>query len=159
MTLKTRRVFFYSLILVFLFAGAGLVFYSNGWRIDWETMEISQSGGLFIETASSHYTVKIGKKNYAPNSGLLYSGALTTHLFPKTYRVEVTRENYESWKKELSVEPSLVTKTYPVILMPRSPKEELIASNVSAHMEIYVINLKSLHGRCLALTRQEGMLS
>ncbi len=130
MTLKNRRKIFYSLIVIFGILGAGLVSYSMGWRFDFETFQFKKSGGLLVRLASSDAVIKIGREVFNANSALLYQGTLITNLFPKTYKIEVAEKNYQSWSKNLTIEPSLVTKTNPVILMPEKPLRELLSKEI-----------------------------
>ena len=48
MTKRFRRRLFYSLFLIFLITGAGLVAYSHGWRIDLANFTIQKTGGIYI---------------------------------------------------------------------------------------------------------------
>lgn len=130
MLLKTRRVIFYSLIAVFCVSGTGLIFYSNGWRLDLETFRVNQLGGLFIEVAAPDVKIQVGKNNFNPETGFFRYSSLITDLFPKTYAVSVSKDGYQLWKKELAVKPSLITKVYPVILIPQNPKQELVLKNM-----------------------------
>lgn len=130
MTIKTRRFIFYSLIAVFLVAGAILIFYSNGWRLDLETLSVNRLGGIFIEVAAPDVEIRIGKNVFQPKTGFFKYSSLITNLFPKTYTLSVTKNGYQPWKKELAVKPSLVTKVYPVILLPKNPNRELVLKDV-----------------------------
>ena len=130
MTIQTRRTLFYSLIAVFLIAGAGLIFYSSGWRLDLETLSVNQLGGLFIEVAAPDVKIQVGKNIFHPETGFFKYSSLITDLFPKIYAISVTKDGYQPWTKELAVRPSLITKVYPVILIPKEPARELIFKNV-----------------------------
>jgi len=118
MTLKTRRILFYALIALFIVSGTSVIFYSSGWRLDFETLTISRLGALFFEIQPDHATISIEKTPYQFNPGLLKSGLLIANLFPKTYTVKVVKEGYQPWTKELRVRPSLVTEVSPILLIP-----------------------------------------
>lgn len=129
MTLKKRRFLFYFLILVFCVSGAALIFYSTGWRLDLETKQISRLGGLFIQVITPDATVKIGKKITPYEAGLLNTGTFV-NLFPKNYSIEVAKDKYQSWKKNIEIKTSLVTKLPPIVLIPQNPEKELVLKNV-----------------------------
>lgn len=129
MELKNRRKLFYSLAFIFCLLGIGLISYSSGWAIDFKTLSIKKTGGLFIETGTPDTFIKFGKKT-APSENFLFNkGTFIDNLFPKTYAVEVSKEGYQSWKKTLEIKPALVTKTLPIFLMPQKPALELISKN------------------------------
>ncbi|MDP3999186.1 MAG: hypothetical protein Q8P76_01160 [bacterium] len=129
MTLKKRRLLFYFLILIFFVSGGAIIFYSTGWRLDLETRQISRLGGLFIRVLTPDAAVKIGKKTVPYDAGLLNTGSFVD-LFPKNYVVEVAKDGYQPWKKEIEVESSLVTKLPPIVLIPQNPEKELVLKNV-----------------------------
>ena len=119
MTLRTRRVLFYSLTLLFIILGTVVIFYSSGWRFDLETMQINRLGALFFETITpSDATITIDKNKFEFREGFLQSGILIANLFPKTYTIRIAKPGYQGWIKELEVLPSLVTAAPPIILLP-----------------------------------------
>lgn len=130
MTLQTRRTLFYALLAIFLIAGAGLIFYSSGWRLDPETLRVNKIGGLFVETGTPDASIKVGRKVTPEANSLLNKGTFINGLFPKYYTIEVFKDGYQSWKKTLEIKPSLVTKTLPIVLIPQKPIQELVAKNV-----------------------------
>lgn len=130
MTLRKRWVIFYLLALVFLISGAGLLSYSNGWRLDLETLKVSKTGGLFVETGTADTKIKVGKKAVLSANSLLSKGTFISGLFPKTYAIEASKDGYQSWNKTLEIKPELVTKTLPIVLVPQKPDQKLIAKNI-----------------------------
>ena len=132
MTLKTRRILFYALTVIFIIFGTVVVFYSNGWRLDLETLTIDKLGGLFFEITPRDATITIDKNQFEFKSGFLRSGTLIANLFPKNYTVKVTKSGYQSWIKELEVKPSLVTEVPPVILLPdKQDLGEVLTDNIN----------------------------
>lgn len=131
MTLKTRRLLFYTLAALFIIIGTTAVFYSSGWRFDLETFQINRLGALFFEVTPSDATITIDKANFKFEPGFLKSGTLIANLFPKTYTVTISKEGYQTWTKELEVLPSLVTEAPPVVLLPENQNfASPIANNV-----------------------------
>jgi hypothetical protein len=118
MTLKTRRLLFYTLAALFIVIGTTAVFYSSGWRFDLETFQINRLGALFFEITPDDATITIDKANFKFEAGFLKSGTLIANLFPKTYTVTISKPGYQIWIKELTVLPSLVTEAPPVMLLP-----------------------------------------
>lgn len=119
MTLKARRILFYSLSFIFLITGAATIFYSNGWRFDWETFAISKLGAIYFKNLPADSTVMIEKTNLKFEPGLLKSSLFIANLFPKNYPAKVVKDGYQPWLKEIPVKPSLVTEIPPIVLLPK----------------------------------------
>ena len=118
MTIKIRRVLFYGLTLTFFVVGAATVFYSNGWRFDWETFAISKLGAIYFKNLPPDSSVTIEKTNIKFEPGILKSGLYVANLFPKNYPAKVVKNGYQVWFKEISVKPSLVTEIPQIVLGP-----------------------------------------
>ena len=128
MSFKTRRIIFYTLFFLFILTGLGVVFYSRGWRVDINSCHFTQLqdcrvsfnkiGAVFIETEPKGVIIKIDGKTFTDKSGLMQSGTLISNLLPKTYKVEIEKDGYQSWQKNILVKPSLVTEILQVILIP-----------------------------------------
>lgn len=118
MTFRARKILFYSLSFLFIVIGTIAIFYSNGWRFDLETMKIDKLGALFFKITPSDAMITIDGANFEFSPDFLRSGTLIANLFPKKYAAIVTKTGYQTWIKELEVQPSLVTLASPVILLP-----------------------------------------
>lgn len=128
MTLKIRRLLFYSLTGLFLISGSVIIFYSNGLRLDLETLTINKLGAIFLKKMPDNAVVNIEKSNFHFESGILNSGLFIANLFPKTYHVKISKPGYRDWNKDLEVKPSLVTEVPPIILLPEKLEFKKIAS-------------------------------
>jgi hypothetical protein len=120
MTLRIRRILFYSLSVLFILLGTAAIFYSNGWRFDVETFEINKLGAMFFESIPKDAAITIDKNKFDFRSGILKSGTLVANLFPKNYTVKITKDGYQTWIKEVEVFPSLVTEIPPIVLLPEN---------------------------------------
>ena len=137
MTLKNRRILFYSFIFLFIIAGLGVVSYSQGWRIVTENCKIvkllncsikfQKTGAIFIEARPKGVLIKIDGKVFKDKSGLIQSGTLITNLSPKTYRLKVEKDGYLAWTKNAVVKSGLVTETLKIILIPEKIEKKPIA--------------------------------
>jgi len=134
MTLRTRRVVFYAFIFIFIAAGIGVVFYSQGWRPVWQNNGIAfqKVGGIFVETNPKNVQIKIAGKTFEDKSGLLQSGTFITDLLPKNYKVDVEKSGYYGWQKTVSVKSGMVAETGKIILVP----EKISALPISTSTDI-----------------------
>ncbi len=127
MTIKTRRVLFYSLFFLFILIGLAVVFYSYGWRINTEDCKIAKlqdckikfqkPGGLFIETKPKSVLIKIDGKIFKDKSGLIQSGTLIKNLSPKTYKIKIEKDGFLPYEKKVRVESNLVAEIPNVVLI------------------------------------------
>lgn len=120
---------FYGLVVMFVVAGIIIVLYSEGWRLDAENCSLTsisrcsisfqKTGAIFIETKPTGVTIKLDGKIFPDKSGLIQSGTLISNLTPKTYQVEVEKDDYLPWKKDLKVKPQLVSEANDIVLVPQ----------------------------------------
>jgi hypothetical protein len=132
MTIKTRRLLFYSAFILFIITGLGAVFYSWGWRINLKNEDCSvktlancfqKTGGVYIETQPKSALIKIDGKTFKDKSGLIQSGTLISNLLPKKYKVEIKKEGYRPYQKNIKVEPNLVAEIPNTVLIPEKFEE------------------------------------
>ncbi len=118
MTLKQRRILFYSLIAVFLGLGTGAVLYAQGWRLNFGTLELGKVGGIYVRSFPTNTAIKLNGKPTDNKSGILSPGTLINDLFPRTYALELTVPHFRPWQAHLAVKPSLVTEIKYAVLLP-----------------------------------------
>lgn len=132
MSIKFRRLLFYSLVLAFLIASGILVFYSSGWVLNFKTLAFEKTGGLLLKTSPQGVIIKINDKVFEDKSGFLNNGTIVKDLSPGFYNIEVQKEGYQTWKKELEILPGLVTAAKTILLPPATSEsaKNLIATSV-----------------------------
>ncbi|MCL5004663.1 MAG: hypothetical protein M1170_01825 [Patescibacteria group bacterium] len=119
MTLRTRRIIFYGLFLVFFPLAVGIIFYSQGWRIDFENLGVEKTGAAYIETSPKNVAIKLNNKTIPDQSGLIKSGTLIPDLLPKNYKLEIQKDGYWTYRKNIKVEPSMVAELMDTVLIPQ----------------------------------------
>lgn len=130
MSLRTRRILFYSLVLLFLIVGTALVFYSRGWRFDFKDRELVQIGGIYLRSRPENAEILLDGQPVKNKAGLLQSGTLIDNLFPGEYEVRLSKEGYTDWQKHVLVLPENVSVFDGIIMVPK--KEAEIVNLVSA---------------------------
>lgn len=146
MTLRIRRCIFYSFILIFIAVGIGVIFYSQGWRpianckiaeLQNCKIQFQKTGAIFVETSPKGAEIKINEKIFEDKSGLLQSGTFIDNFLPKNYKIEIKKEGYFAWQKNLLVKSGMVTETGKIILIPEkiSPQEIFISKKADAFWE------------------------
>lgn len=130
MTIKIRRLIFYSLIAIFIVLAFIIIPYSNGWIFDFKTFTFAKLGGLYLETDPIDAQIVVDGLQMQIKPGFLKSGILIANLFPKTYHVSVTKQDYQSWSRDVVVKSSLVTQIHPIVLLPEKLQMDVVAKNV-----------------------------
>ncbi|MEK7521038.1 MAG: hypothetical protein AAB560_03095 [Patescibacteria group bacterium] len=130
MTIRKRRALFYVLAVLFVIGGGGAALYSQGFRINPETLELQKTGAIFLKSEPPYSEIKINGKIFENKSGILKSGTLIDDLTPGRYRVSVSQSGYSTWEKSLEVAPSLVAEAVSIALIPDEKPELKIQSGV-----------------------------
>jgi hypothetical protein len=120
MTKRTRTFLFLSLVILFLLIAPFTVFYSLGWRFDWETKKIFRPGIFYFKvwpkSAEIYLNGELKKK-----TDFFFGSALIENLSPKKYDVEIRKEGFQVWKKSLEIKKGEVTEGKNIVLVPQSP--------------------------------------
>jgi hypothetical protein len=115
---------------LFILIGTGAIFYSAGWRLTMETCEtetladclkIQRTGAILVEAKQKGISISIAEKVFKDKAGLIQAGTLISNLLPRDYYVEIIKDGYRLWQKNVEVEPQLVSKLSGIILVPEKP--------------------------------------
>src|SRR3989344_7161684 len=99
MTLRARRKLFSFFILLFILASIGTVYYTGGYRFDFQTWKLTQTGSLYIESYERPISIFLNEKLYPDKSGLLRKGTLISSVLPKKYSVRLEKEGFIPYEK------------------------------------------------------------
>jgi hypothetical protein len=114
-----RKFLFLFFLFLFLIFGPILIFYSLGYRVDFEKKKITKTGGIFIKALPKEVEILIDGK-LKKKTDPFFGSALIENLLPKKYKVKVKKEGYFPWEKELEVEEEKVTEAKNLILFPKN---------------------------------------
>ncbi len=109
LSVKSRNIFFYLSIVIFLVAVPVLVLYTTGYRFG-EGI-ISRTGGISVYLSPSGSSLYINGK-FNDTLGFLSRSFFVQDLKVGSYSIEVKKEGYYSWKKNIVVYPKIVTENY-----------------------------------------------
>jgi hypothetical protein len=129
---KTRRILFYSSIIIFFIASWLATLFALGYKYDFVQNK-------FLKTGSFGIGVNVGADVYI-NDELAGSTSFLTKTFskgrllPRTYNVRLQNEQYQSWQKLIDVGAGAFTDFPVVVLIPRELKEEIVASSSLANI-------------------------
>lgn len=120
MKLQTRKRIFYVFILLFVVIGGAVVFYAEGWRINFTTLEAEKAGGIYVRSYPDDAQITLNGKPIQNQSAFLSPGTFISGLFPKTYTLALSSSGYDSWTESAPVTPSLVTEMKYAVLVPKN---------------------------------------
>jgi|AntAceMinimDraft_18_1070375.scaffolds.fasta_scaffold09195_7 hypothetical protein len=129
MTKRFKKILFFGLCLFFVVTAPSVIFYSQGYRFDFNNKKIVQTGGIFLRVSPPGATIYLDKKLYK-KIRFFFETAFINGLIPKNYEIAIEKTDYHPWNKILKVEESQVTEAKDIILFPKNPEFNLIAKKV-----------------------------
>ena len=121
MTKKSRTILFSICVFLFLLTAPSVIFYSQGYRFDFASGKIVQTGGLYFKVAPRSAQISLNGK-IKNTTSIFTSASLIENLLPKTYAVEISKDGYYSWQKTLEVKEKQVTEAKNITLIPKIPE-------------------------------------
>ena len=130
MTLKQRRIYFLIFLLIFIVAVPILAFYSLGYRLDTDKFALVKTGGIFINADPRGVDIYVDGELKKKTSTMPFAqGKLVSGLLPGKHLIEVKKQNYSDWQKNLEVASNLVTEARNIFLPKAGAKPEMISEN------------------------------
>ncbi len=121
MTKKTKRVLFYSAVVIFALLSYVMILYAQGYKYSFSEWKFFRTGSIFIK---SNEDAKVYINNKFLNSTSFFGNSYTIGgLLPGQYTVRLQKDNFSSWQKKVSVEKGLVNDYSKILLLPKSGDE------------------------------------
>ena len=120
MTPIKRRVLFIIFSFLFVILSGVLILYALGNRFNFKTLTIEKTGGIYIISHPSNAALTLDGKPIANASNILTPGTLIDNLTSGRYKVTVSENGYSIWKKNIEVNPGLVSVYDSVVLVPQN---------------------------------------
>lgn len=102
--MNNRRVFMICLIVAFLLLAPAIVLYTAGYRYNWRFHRIDQTGVLSIDARPSDAAVFINGVQIQKNLPLRLP-----NRNPGTYTVELKKNGFHTWRKDITIESKKTT--------------------------------------------------
>lgn len=133
MTKKTRTILFLICFVLFILTAPSIIFYSQGYRIDLNPppggKTITQTGGLFLKIEPKQVEIYLNGK-LEKKTDFFFGSALIENLLPRKYKIEIKKEGYYPWEKNLEVKEKEVTEAKNIVLFPENPNFSILTENV-----------------------------
>ena len=135
MTKRARKLLFIICFVLFLIVAPFVVFYSQGYRLDWNLQEggikITQTGGLFLKVWPKQVEIYLDSK-LVKKTDWFFGSVLIESLLPKRYKVLIKKESFHSWEKTLEIREKRVTEAKNIILFPQNPNLSFLAQEIKS---------------------------
>ena len=118
MTHSLRTKLFLLFVALFCIIGVGLLFYTQGYRIDLATLHIQKTGALYIETSIRPVSIELNSKSYQDKSSFIQRGTFISTVLPKRYRLVIGKDGYASYEKNITIFPGQVTRLLHILMVP-----------------------------------------
>lgn len=123
MTQRLRGLIFWLMVFLFFLCVPIVLFYTLNYSYDWQNKKLVQNGAFYLKSSPKNAQIFINNK-YKKNTPRLIE-----KLPPRNYIVEIKKDDYYPWKKELTIESGLVTETRHILLIKTNPVVETIEGN------------------------------
>ncbi|MDP2930491.1 MAG: hypothetical protein Q8N56_02715 [bacterium] len=131
MTKQIRTILFYGCLAIFIIIAPLVVFYAQGYRIDFENRRITKTGAFYFRISPKNSDIFLDGKLVKKNQSFFLNSILIENLLPGNYTVEIKKQDYSLWKKTLEIKAMEATEVKNILLFPQNSHSELIAKNVN----------------------------
>ncbi|MBL7156140.1 MAG: hypothetical protein ISS87_00865 [Candidatus Pacebacteria bacterium] len=129
MTKKIRVILLLICAILFLITAPSVILYSQGYRFDFKSKKIEKTGAFYFKIAPKQAEVYVNNQ-LEKRTDAFFNSAFIENLLPDKYFVEISKQDYLSWKKNLNVEKGKVTESKNIFLIPKTIKFETISKKV-----------------------------
>ena len=129
MTKKTRTVLFLIFLTLFLLITPLAIFYSQGYRIDIDSKRITQTGGLFLKVIPKQAEIYLNEK-LTKKTDFFFGSALIENLLPRKYKIEIKKEGYHPWEKNLEIKEKEVVETKNIVVFSENINFEILSKKI-----------------------------
>ncbi|MBI4708810.1 MAG: PEGA domain-containing protein [Candidatus Portnoybacteria bacterium] len=124
MTRAKRRLIFYALILVFIIAAPATILYAAGYSFDWQKKQVIKTGAFYLDALPEGGSIYIDgeQRGTVP--------AFINRLTPGKYQIEIKKDGYANWKKNLEIQSQLTSEARNILFVLKSPTISNVAEDV-----------------------------
>ncbi len=131
MTKRSRTILFLACLFLFILITPTVIFYAQGYRVDFDRKKISQTGGIYIKTLPKQVEIYMDGE-LKKKTDFFFGSALIENVLPKEYKVQIKKEKYYSWEKTLSVVEKKVTEAKNIILFSQVLESKILTKRVES---------------------------
>lgn len=129
MTKRTRIILFLICLFLFILVAPLVILYAQGYRFDFETKRIVQTGAFYFKASPSGVEIYINNE-MRKRTSFFFDSALIESFLPKKYKIEIKKDGYSTWAKTLEIKEKEVVVTKNIILFPENPDFIILSEGV-----------------------------
>jgi len=136
MTQKKRNILFVIVTLFFFIFAPVVVFYSQGYRFDFNNFEIVKTGAFYFRVVPREAKISISFQDQLiveKETSFFFGTLYLENLIPREYKVIVSKDGYHSWEKNLDINPKKVTEANNITLLPK----EIELKTIDGALELF----------------------
>jgi len=122
MTKKTKRLFFYAMVVVFLILSYVIILYAQGYRYSFSEGQFQRTGAILLKVNTG---AKVFLDDEVQGDTSFFSSSYSIDwLLPGNYTLSVKKDSYSSWQKKVTIEEGFVVDFSEILLLPEDGEEE-----------------------------------
>lgn len=129
MTKKIRTILFIFFIFLFSLLAPATIFYSQGWRFDFQSKKITKTGAFFFKVFPKSAQIYLNDK-FIKKTDFLFGTGYVENLLPKKYHIKIVKENYYPWEKTLEIKEELATEAKNIVLIPQKVNFNILSTQI-----------------------------
>lgn len=129
MTKHRRMALWILLALLFFVLTPSVILYAQGYRVDWKLKRIVQTGAFYFKVVPTRTDILVDGKT-SKTTDFFFGSALLGNLFPGSHSVQISKEGYQSWVKQLEIQERQVTDAKNILLSLENPEFSIAADRV-----------------------------
>ncbi|MFH1612007.1 MAG: PEGA domain-containing protein [bacterium] len=126
-----RKLLLYLSTIFFILITPITIAYALGYTFDWVSKKPVLTGNLYVYSIPEKATVSVNNKPREAKTPLF-----VRRLKPNYYHIEVGKEGYQTWQKDIEIKSRLITEFKDVLLIPITPKIEILDNNLPINFSL-----------------------
>lgn len=146
-----RRIFFWTLFVLFWLVSATIIGYTFGYRFNFERGIFIYAGSITLKTTPQDVNIYLnGNLVPSPSFSRLNNSYHIGGIRPGEYLVEIKSPNHQAWSKKVTVHSGISTEFWNIVLAEKSYERELF--NSADIGKFFILPHKNL----IAFSHQDG---
>ncbi|MCL5407175.1 MAG: PEGA domain-containing protein [Patescibacteria group bacterium] len=125
-TKATLGIFWFVLITSFIIVAIGIQLKANGYKINWKTLKLVQTGMISLDSVPDSAQVKINGKTDSQTLP-----RKIRDLAPGYYDVIISAPGYQPWQKTILVQPGKASLYQYIVLFLEKPEEAVVPTGIT----------------------------
>lgn len=118
MTKRTKRLLFYSAVMVFVFFSYVAILYAQGYKYSFQENKFLRTGAIYIK-ANTSARVYLDDK-FVGDTSFFGSSFSIGGLLPGQYTLRLARDDYSTWQKKVTVQEGYLVEFPKILILPES---------------------------------------